>query len=365
MIESTITVNLGERSHPIYTGYDMLSSFAPKAVEHDTPRRLVVISDRNVAKHYLKPLLNHLTHFGFTTTPIVVPPGESQKSIARATKIFTEMLESGVGRKSAVIAFGGGVVGDLSGFVAATYHRGVPLIQMPTTLLSQVDSSVGGKVAVNHPLGKNMIGAFYQPRFVWADAAYLQTLPQREVACGLGEIVKYGIIRDAQLFEFLEQNLDGVLALERSAVSFIQSRCLAIKAQIVSEDEKETGVRVVLNLGHTVGHALESAGNYRLVKHGEGVLLGMIAESFIARELGIIDRGTNERIVRLIRRIPVKVRYQALNRAAILKAMGRDKKKVGTKKKFVLPKSIGSVEVVEDVEVDLIRAALNYMNTYE
>jgi 3-dehydroquinate synthase len=362
MIESTITVNLGERSHPIYIGRDMLSSFAQTASDHEIPKRLVVISDRNVAAHYLKPLLSHLGLAGFTTIPMVLPAGESQKSLTRAAKIFTELLKAGVGRKSAIIALGGGVVGDLSGFVAATYHRGVPFIQMPTTLLSQVDSSVGGKVAVNHPLGKNMIGAFYQPKFVWADAAYLRSLPLREVACGLGEIVKYGIIRDPELFAFLEQHLERLLALEQAAVSFVQSRCLAIKAQIISEDEKEIGVRVVLNLGHTVGHSLEAAGNYRVVKHGEGVLLGIIAESFIARELGIIDSGTNGRIVGLIRRIPMKANYRALKRRDILKAMGRDKKKVGSRKKFVLPKSIGSVELVEDVEMSLIQAALKYMN---
>lgn len=358
MLHRQIVVPLGERTYPIYIGTEMTASFAVTCQQHRIAQTVVIITDTNVAKHYLKPLERNLLHYNFHVISIVIPPGERQKSLARANRIFTAMLEEGVGRASAVIALGGGVVGDLAGFVAAVYHRGIPFIQVPTTLLSQVDSSVGGKVAVNHPLGKNMIGAFYQPVFVWADVNCLKTLPKREISCGLGEIVKYGVIWDAELFSYLEEHLDDILRLDREAVMHVQSRCCEIKSHIVAQDERETGLRMVLNFGHTIGHALEAAGEYRVLKHGEAVLLGMIAESFIAREQGRIDTGTYERIERLIRRIPLPQKLASLKPAFILKAMSRDKKSVGGKKRFVLPARIGEVKVVEEVEPRLIQESL-------
>lgn len=361
MVQRHIDVALGDRSYPIYVGNGLTAAFAPTCQQHGIPKRLVIITDTNIAPHYLKPLEKNLRHFQFEATSIVIPPGERQKSLQRANSIFTEMLKQGVGRKSAVVALGGGVIGDLAGFVAATYHRGLAFVQVPTTLLSQVDSSVGGKVAVNHALGKNMIGAFYQPKFVFTDVACLKTLPLREVVCGLGEIIKYGIIFDADFFSYLETNLDKVLNLNQEAVLYVQARCCELKAQLVSSDERETGVRVVLNLGHTVGHALESAGKYRLLKHGEAVLLGMIAESFIAREMGLVTAEIHERIEHLIRRVPLKFNKGALNGATILAAMNRDKKSVSGKKRFVLPTRVGEVQVVETVEPALIRASLKYI----
>ncbi|MBI5464365.1 MAG: 3-dehydroquinate synthase [Ignavibacteriales bacterium] len=360
MMRHTITVNLHERSYPIYVGNDMLSGFAPTLQRHGIPRQLVVITDSHIAPHYLQPLLKHLRHFDFDASAIVVPPGEQQKSLRRATSIFTTLLERGIGRKSAVLALGGGVVGDLSGFIAATYHRGITLVQMPTTLLSQVDSAVGGKTAVNHPLGKNMIGAFYQPSLVWADMHCLRTLPPREVTCGLGEIVKYGVIADAEFFAYLESHLDRALVLDEKIILHIQSVCCGIKARLVSEDERETGRRVILNYGHTVGHALEAAGAFRVVKHGEGVLVGMVAETYIARELGMISGDVHDRIVKLIQRIPIRARFHALKPADILRAMSRDKKTVSGKKRFVLPTNIGNVTVVEMVEEKLIRTSLKH-----
>lgn len=361
MIQRQIDVALGERSYPIYVGNGLNAAFAPTCQQHGIPKRVVIITDTNIAPHYLKPLEKNLRHFQFEVTSVVIPPGEQQKSLQRANSIFTEMLKQGVGRKSAVIALGGGVIGDLAGFVAATYHRGLAFVQVPTTLLSQVDSSVGGKVAVNHPLGKNMIGAFYQPKFVWTDVACLKTLPLREVVCGLGEIIKYGIIFDADFFAYLETNLDKVLHLDQEAVMYVQARCCELKAQLVSKDERETGVRVVLNLGHTVGHALESAGNYRLLKHGEAVLLGMIAESFIAYKIGLVTADTHERIENLIRRVPLKFNKGKLNSATILAAMSRDKKSISGKKRFVLPTRVGEVQVVETIEPALIRESLKYI----
>ena len=250
------------------------------------------------------------------------------------------------------------MVGDLAGFVAATYQRGVRLVQVPTTLLAQVDSSIGGKVGVNHSLGKNMIGAFHQPAFVWIDADLLKTLPPREVVCGFGEVCKYGIIRDTELFGFLESNLDKILRLDSEWIMYVQATCALIKADIVSQDEKESGIRIILNCGHTVGHGLEFAGHYKLLKHGEAVLLGIIAESFIAKEMNVLDAGSYNRIAALIRCISMKAKLSSLKISDIVSAIGRDKKHVGNKLRFVLPIRIGEVKVFDTVAPKLIQKAV-------
>jgi 3-dehydroquinate synthase len=362
VIQRKIDVALGDRSYPIYVGTEMTETFAATCQQHGVPKRVVVITDTNVAPHYLKPLEGNLRASDFIVSSIVLSPGERQKSLSRANLIYTEMLKRGVGRRCALVALGGGVIGDLVGFVAATYYRGVVFLQVPTTLLSQVDSSVGGKVAVNHPLGKNMIGAFYQPRFVWVDIECLKTLPAREVVCGLGEVVKYGVSLDADLFAYLESNLERVLKLEREAVAHVQGRCCELKAHIVAEDERETGLRMVLNYGHTVGHALEAAGNFRVLKHGEAVLLGMIAESYIAREMSLLAPEAHKRIVDLIRRIPLKVRWSSIAPARVLQALKHDKKSADGKNRFVLPSRLGEVQVVDSVEPAVIQASLKYIS---
>jgi len=361
VIQRQIDVSLGDRSYPIYFGSGVTASFAPTCQQHGIPRRIVIVTDTTIARHYLAALENNLRHFDFDVSSVVIPPGENQKSLQRAHLLFTALLKGGVGRKSAIVALGGGVIGDLAGFIAATYHRGVTLVQVPTTLLSQVDSSVGGKVAVNHPLGKNMIGAFYQPKFVWVDAETLRTLPAREIVCGLGEVLKYGVVFDAEFFAYLEANLDNILKLEPASVLHVQARCCELKAHVVSEDEREQGLRVVLNYGHTVGHALEAAGHYRILKHGEAVLLGMIAESFIAREMGLLPPDIHEKIVRTLRRLPVKLTKSSFSGARILKAMAFDKKSVEGKARFVLPIRLGEVQVVDEVDVALIRSSLRYV----
>jgi 3-dehydroquinate synthase len=358
LIQRQIDVALGERSYPIYFGTGMTASFAPTCQQHGIPRQVVIITDTNVAKHYLDPLQKHLHHFEYDVSSIVIPPGESQKSLSRANALFTALLQRRTGRKATIIALGGGVVGDLAGFVAATYHRGVTLIQVPTTLLAQVDSSVGGKVAVNHPLGKNMIGAFYQPKFVWIDGETLRTLPPREVICGLAEVVKYGIIFDAEFFAYLEVNLDAVMNLDQAEVMRIQARCCELKARVVAEDERELGLRAVLNYGHTIGHALEAAGNYRALKHGEAVLLGMAAEAFIAQQMGLLSADVLERIEAFVSRIPLELKRDSLPPAKILDAVRRDKKTADGKTRFVLPVRLGEVRILEDVEPELIRSSL-------
>ncbi len=349
---------MGERSYPIYFGTGMTASFAPTCQQHGIPRQVVIITDTNVAKHYLEPFQKHLHHFEFDVSSIIVPPGESQKSLSRANAIFTALLERRTGRRAAIIALGGGVVGDLAGFIAATYQRGVTLIQVPTTLLAQVDSSVGGKVAVNHPLGKNMIGAFYQPKFVWIDGETLQTLPPREVICGLAEVVKYGVVFDAGFFNYLETNLDAIMKLDEAVIMQIQARCCELKAHVVAEDERELGLRAVLNYGHTVGHALEAAGNYRSLKHGEAVLLGMAAEAFIAQQMGLLSIEVLERIEAFVSRIPLEFKKDALAPSKVLDAVRRDKKTVDGKTRFVLPVCLGEVRILDDVEPELVRSSL-------
>jgi 3-dehydroquinate synthase len=361
VIQRQIDVPLGERSYPLYFGSDMAASFAPTCRQHGIPQQVVVITDTNVAPHYLDALEKNLRDNDFKVSSIVIPPGESQKSLHRANAIYTVLLKQNVNRKSAIVALGGGVIGDLAGFIAATYQRGMTLVQVPTTLLAQVDSSVGGKVAVNHPLGKNMIGVFYQPRFVWVDADTLQTLPPRELICGLAEVAKYGVVFDAEFFAYLEVNVEKVMKLDSTSVMYVQARCCELKAHVVSEDEREQGLRIVLNYGHTVGHALEAAGNYRVLKHGEAVLLGMVAESFIAKEMGLLPPDVHERIVQFIRRLPLRINKASLTQARILKAMTHDKKSIDGKTRFVLPIRLGEVQVVDDVEAPLIQSSLRYV----
>ena len=358
MIQRQIDVALGARSYSVHVGSDIVSSFAPMCRQHGISDSLVIITDQNVASYHLRPLIRNLLHYKFRLTTIIIPSGEKQKNLHRANSIFTEMLKKKITRTSAVVAFGGGVVGDLAGFVAATFLRGMRLVQVPTTLLAQVDSSIGGKVGVNHPLGKNMIGAFHQPGFVWVDTKYLGTLPPRELICGLGEVFKYGIIRDAELFGFLESNLEKILQLDAEALLYVQARCAAIKAEIVSLDEKEAGIRIILNCGHTIGHGLEFAGHYKLLKHGEAVILGMIAESFIAKEMQLLNTSSYERIVALLRRVPLHAQLSSLKMNDTLDAIGRDKKHLGATLRFVLPVKIGEVKVVDDVTLPLIRTAI-------
>ncbi len=364
MQHTQIDVHLGERSYPVYVGNGVLSNLAPTMQQCGLTGRVVLITDKNVSELYLDQVKKHFRHFGYGTHAIVIPAGEAQKSLSRAEKIFTEMLKTGIDRASSVVALGGGVVGDLAGFVAATYQRGIRLVQIPTTLLAQVDSSVGGKVAVNHRLGKNMIGAFHQPRLVWIDTAMLSTLPFREIICGLGEIVKYGVALDSALFAYLEDNLDNVLELRSEQILHVESRCLELKSSIVSQDEKESGLRAVLNLGHTLGHAIEAAGHFRLFRHGEAILLGMVAECYIAERMGFIHVEEVARIEHLISRIPVKSWRNELGIRGILGAMKHDKKSVNKSVRFVLPAGIGGFKIVDHVDPKLIVAALNYLRTW-
>jgi 3-dehydroquinate synthase len=358
MIQQQIEVALGNRSYEIYAGSGLSKLFASTCQKHEISDKIVIITDENVARFYLKPVLHNLSENKFQTLVVNIPAGELQKSMTRTSDILTRMLKARIPRNACIIALGGGVIGDLSGFVAAIYQRGIKLIQVPTTLLSQVDSSIGGKVGVNHPLGKNMIGAFHQPAFVWMDIDCLKTLPPREIICGLGEVVKYGIIRSAELFDFIDTHLTEILELKQDVLLNIVTQCAKIKADIVSQDERESGVRIILNCGHTIGHGLEAAGKYRLLKHGEAILLGLMAESEISREMGLLDPDSFERIRNLIKRIPLKAKITTLKIPNILRAVSLDKKHVSKKLRFVLPTAVGNVKVVEDVDPNLIQSVV-------
>jgi len=318
-----------------------------------------MITDENVVPHqatFAAALLN----IGITTTLAVVPSGECSKSLAIASDLYDDLVRLRADRHTAIVALGGGVVGDLAGFVAATYARGLPLLMVPTTLLSQVDSSVGGKVGVNHPRAKNIIGSFHQPVGVWIDTETLRTLSDREYRCGLSEVVKYGVILDAPFFDFLEANVDAILARSPEALRPMISRSCQLKADVVSKDEREeTGLRAVLNFGHTIGHAIEAVSGYDgHYHHGEAVSVGMVAESRLAERLGWIDATTTSRLQRLLEKFNLPVAPTGLDANALVEAMTRDKKNQKGKIRFVLPRRLGHVELTDAADEAAIRSVL-------
>jgi 3-dehydroquinate synthase len=350
----TITVDLGERSYPIYIGHPILNALADICTLHALPHRIAIITDKGVAPLYLREITNILEHHGFETIAITIPSGERQKSLTRANTIFTELLEHRLKRDSAIMAFGGGVVGDLTGFIAATYRRGIPFIQAPTTLLGQVESSVGGKVGINISGTKNAAGAFYQPKFVFSDVNLLSTLPRREIICGIGEILKYGYLSE-EMFSFLDANIERILGKDLSVIEETIIRCNEMKARMISEDEREmapNGGRIVLNLGHTIGHALENLSNYSL-HHGEAVVVGLKWELALAKEAGIVDAGTFEKIHSLLSRVNFNPRMDFLTQPKLVKSIcGKN-----TTAKFILPKGIGKIETVE-IESSLFKKVI-------
>ncbi len=360
-----VKVPLGNRSYPIYIGANLLKNIGKLCAARNIAQTIVIITDENVARYYLPLVKGSLEKKKFIVHTIVLPPGERQKSLPTAEKIYTKLLEWNIERNSTIIALGGGVIGDLAGFVAATYQRGIGFIQIPTSLLAQVDSSVGGKVGINHPLAKNMIGAFYQPQFVLADISVLKTLPKRELICGMGEVVKYGIILDKNFFSFTEQNLSNALSGNKKILSHIIRRCCELKASVVSRDEKEQQVRAILNFGHTIGHALERAGKYTQLKHGEAILYGMIAETHIAFESAMISFADKERVECLIQKIPIpSLRSLRLRNTELFGTMRKDKKVKDGFIRMTLPYAIGKISMPMTVDEQLIDRALDYVKLY-
>lgn len=320
--------------------------------------KALIVSDSNVGKLYGKTIKDILKEAGLTPLLHLIKAGEMSKTLKCADEIFTLAIENGLDRRSLIIALGGGVVGDLTGFIAATYMRGVPFLQIPTSLLAQVDSSVGGKVAVNHRLGKNLIGAFYQPEAVFINLNFLKTLPKREIYTGLGEIVKYGIIYDEDFFRFLEDNVDKILALDDKTIEHVIARSCEIKAEVVSQDEKENGLRAILNFGHTVGHTIEKETHYMRYNHGEAVAVGIQAATAISLKLGMIDIAVQKRITALISAFHLPLRAEGCQVDNMIEDLFHDKKTVNGTIKWVLIDKIGHTVMRKDVPLEIVREAI-------
>jgi 3-dehydroquinate synthase len=350
----TLTVDLGERSYPIHIGPGLLPRAGEWLAGAISSRRALVVTQPNIDELYGTAVRDGLAAAGFTVATHHVPQGESSKCVAEFMGIHDALFAFGADRGTAVVALGGGVIGDLAGFAASTYMRGVPYVQVPTTLLSQVDSSVGGKTAINHPRAKNIIGTFYQPVMVAADTDTLRTLEHRELLAGLAEVVKYGVIWDAELFARLETDLDALLALDPRVLAPVIHRCCAIKAEVVARDERESGLRAILNFGHTFAHAVEALSGYGTVLHGEAVAMGMVAAARLAERLALCPEGLAERIRALLARAGLATDYPRLPKAGFLATVGHDKKAVGGKARYVLPTRMGHVEVLADVDEELV-----------
>ena len=350
----TLTVNLAERSYPIHIGSGLLGR-AELLLPHLPHKRAAVVTNTTVAPLYLDALLTVLKSHGVEIIPIILPDGEEHKNAATLGQIYDALLSHRCERTTPLIALGGGVIGDMTGYAAATYLRGVPFIQIPTTLLAQVDSSVGGKTGINHALGKNMIGAFYQPQVVLADIATLNTLADQELRAGIAEVIKYGLIRDLSFFEWLEQNMDQLLARDATALQYVIARSCQNKAEVVAKDERESGERALLNLGHTFGHAIETGMGYGVWLHGEAVAAGTIMAADLSQRLGWISQQDVTRIYNLFKRAGLPVIAPALGVEKYLQLMGLDKKVVGGKMRFVLLKAIGRAVVSADVPAEFLQ----------
>ncbi|MDG3006498.1 3-dehydroquinate synthase [Paludisphaera mucosa] len=357
---TTVPVRLGERSYDIAVadgGWDALPAFLKPALERSWAGRgclkALILTDDHVAKlPYPGLVARALGSLGIEATTSVVPHGEASKGLATAAGLYEELVATAADRHTLVVAVGGGVIGDLGGFVAATFARGLPLLMVPTTLLAQVDSSVGGKVGVNLPKVKNIVGSFHQPIAVWIDVASLNDLPDRELRCGLAEVVKYGVILDAAFFDSLEADAEAILGRRPESLRRIVARSCELKADVVSKDEREeTGLRAVLNFGHTIGHAVEATAGYGgAFQHGEAVAVGMVAESRLAERLGWVGRDFTTRLTRLLDRFGLPTSIAGLDPGPLLESMARDKKNQGGRIRLVLPRRMGHVELTDAAE---------------
>lgn len=341
----TLNVGLGERSYPIHIGSGILPLLGQSLKAVSFPRRVAVLTNPTVGHLYAAQVLEGLRAADFAATDILIPDGEEYKTLETLQGVFDALIAQGFDRGCGILALGGGVVGDLAGFAAAVYLRGVPFAQVPTTLLAQVDSSVGGKTGVNHRLGKNLIGAFYQPRLVHIDVDTLTTLPEREFRAGLAEVVKYGVIRDADFFAWLEQQGCELLVLKPEALIKAVGISCQIKADIVEVDEKEGGLRAILNYGHTLGHAVELLSGYGSVRHGEAVAMGMVAAAALAADLGLAGDKDRRRIEDLLRALHLPVRLPRHAPEAYLEVLMRDKKVKEGSLNLILNRGIGACEV--------------------
>jgi 3-dehydroquinate synthase len=359
-----IPVDLGERGYPVLLGENILGDLGESLRRRHLTGKVTVISTPPILELFGKQVLDSLRDWEPPVLTLTIGEGEEEKSLGTVQRLYDELLANHPERSSTIVALGGGQVGDTAGFVAATLMRGVNLVQVPTTILSQVDAAIGGKVGVNHPAGKNLIGAIYQPRFVLADIATLHTLPDREVRSGLAEVIKYGVIRDRELFEYIEGHLEDLLARQSEALLRAIADCCRIKAEIVQADERElTGLRAILNYGHTIGHAIEALAGYRRFRHGEAVAVGMVVAAHIARSVAGFPDEEFERFVALIRRAGFSMDIDGMSNDEIIERTRVDKKVLDGRVRYVLPRTIGEVVLEPEVSVELVTDGLAYVRS--
>ena len=354
----TIRVNLSSNSYNIYIDTELLGRIGDTLVKEKPPSKTLLITDKNIEKVYGSIVMESLKRNKFDVRLVTLKPGEEQKTLETACILYDTCFDHKLDRNSLIVALGGGVVGDISGFVAATFMRGIPFIQVPTSLLAQVDSSIGGKVAVNHPKGKNMIGSFYQPKAVFVDTDTLSTLPAPELVAGLMEVIKYGVIKNAELFEYIEKSLYDILQLNHNALLKIIATSCQIKANVVEEDEKEKHLRAILNYGHTIGHAIETVTNYKKYRHGEAVAIGMLYATRIAIDMRLADNTVFERQLSLIKRLGLPLQT-GLKPEEIVKTLYADKKVIAGRLRFILPTKIGEVIISDQVTEEILYRVLS------
>ena len=354
-----ITVNLGKESYSIVIGYDIFR-FLPRYLKSlHLPREIFIITNNRVQKYYAKKLNQSLKQGGFSTKFYLTIDSEKAKSINNAVRIAENLAFYAKQKKITILALGGGVIGDLAGFIASIYKRGVPLVQVPTTLLAQIDSSIGGKTAIDLHIAKNLVGTFYQPKLVFCDLSVLKTLDKRQLRAGLSEALKYAAIKDEKLFNFLEQNYHSVFSGDRQTLEHLIYGCAKIKAKIVEFDEKEEkGLRTILNFGHTIGHAIEAAGNYNRYNHGEAIALGVLAASRMSENLGLLSASACQRISTLVARLGLPLEINGIREEDVLRAYRLDKKFIGKVNRFVLLKGIGRVVVIKNIPEKIIYNAV-------
>ncbi len=361
MAVRSISVQLGRRSYAIKIAPALLKTLGSEGARLKFAERCAIVTDKNAGKYFAKTVFDSLARAGFSPVLITVPAGETAKSLRTVEHCYNQLAAHRLERKSFIIALGGGVVGDLAGFVAATYLRGIPFVQIPTTLLAQVDSSVGGKTGVNLRAGKNLVGAFYQPRLVLCDLDTLKTLPEREFRAGLAEVIKYGIIYDARLFADIERDLVKILKRDQKTLAPIVARCCEIKADVVSQDETENGLRAILNFGHTIGHAIENSSGYGKFLHGEAISIGQVAEAKISGKILGLKSNDVERIESLFLHsgLPTRIKLNSAQKRKFFAAMRLDKKASDGVVKFVLARRIGKVEFGQRVPAEAIEPTLS------
>ena len=353
-----LTVHLGKRSYDIVIESGALRQIGGWAAKHATGDRLLVVADENSAALFADAVLTSLNDAGVHADLVVVPPGEESKSLAGAEKIYTAAIQAGLDRDGTLLALGGGVIGDLAGFAAATYLRGVSFLQVPTTLLAQVDSSVGGKVAVNHPLGKNLIGVFYQPRGVLIDPLVLDSLPEREFCSGMAEVLKYGLIADEAFFRRLTDDSAKILQRDPALLTAMIADCCRMKAAVVEQDELDKGKRAWLNFGHTVGHAVEAAGNFQRFTHGEAVALGMLAATKLSELEAGLRTGVSEQLQDVLKSYRLPTNFAGAGEQDLLVPMAKDKKRLAGSIHWVLLRRIGQAESIRNIPAESVQKAL-------